>query len=74
MGCIGGCVGGPKTLISSENGRKAVDEFASDSPIKFPLHSETLIKVLKDIDINSIDDFLNKKNMLIFERNFNDNN
>lgn len=74
MGCIGGCVGGPKTLISSENGRKAVDEFAFNSPIKFPLHSETLIKVLKDIDINSIDDFFNKKNMLIFERNFNDNN
>ena len=42
MGCKGGCVGGPKTLIPLEKGKQQVDDFAFDSPIKVPLHSEAL--------------------------------
>ena len=32
MGCVGGCVGGPKALIAKEQGKIAVDNFAYDSP------------------------------------------
>lgn len=71
MGCKGGCVGGPKALIPIEKGKENVDNFAFNSPIKVPLHSETLNKVLNDIGINSIDDFKDEKNMSLFERDFN---
>ncbi|MDB2154534.1 [Fe-Fe] hydrogenase large subunit C-terminal domain-containing protein [Clostridium butyricum] len=74
MGCKGGCVGGPKTLIPLEKGKQQVDNFAFDSPIKVPLHSETLDNILKEIGINSIDDFKDKQKMSLFERDFNSNN
>ncbi|ETJ29265.1 Hydrogenase subunit, partial [human gut metagenome] len=48
--------------------------FAFDSPIKVPLHSEALDNILKEIGINSIDDFKDKQKMSLFERDFNSNN
>lgn len=51
MACIGGCVGGPGKLVSSEIGHKAVDNFASKSDIKEAIENktaETLVK--KHID------------------------
>lgn len=71
MGCKGGCVGGPKALIPIEKGKENVDKFALDSPIKVPLHSEYLDKVLADLGITSIEDFKDKEKMSLFERDFN---
>lgn len=71
MGCKGGCVGGPKALIPIEKGKENVDEFAFNSPIKVPLHSEYLDKTLSDIGITSIEDFKSKEKMSLFERDFN---
>lgn len=71
MGCKGGCVGGPKALIPIEKGKEQVDKFAFDSPIKVPLHSKVLEDVLKNIGINSIEDFKDRDKISILERNFN---
>ena len=70
MGCVGGCVGGPKAIIPPEQGKDAADDFAYDSPIKVPVHSSVLDEVLEKLDINSIDDFQNSDKMNIFERKF----
>lgn len=70
MGCKGGCVGGPKKIISPEEGKKAVDEFAQNSVIKVPVHSNTMDEVLKRLKINSLKDFEDKKKIEMFEREF----
>lgn len=70
MGCMGGCVGGPKVLIPPEQGRESVDHFAYDSPIKIPTHSEVLDNVLEKLDITSISDFENKDKISILQRTF----
>jgi iron only hydrogenase large subunit-like protein len=70
MGCPGGCVGGPKKMISPEEGRKAIDEFAYDSPIKVALHSKALDEVLEKLGITSIKDFEDEDKISIFEREF----
>ncbi|SHF11039.1 [Fe-Fe] hydrogenase large subunit C-terminal domain-containing protein [Clostridium fallax] len=70
MGCIGGCVGGPKALVSKELGKEAVDKVAFSSPIKVATHSEGMDKVLKKIGITSLNDFKEEDTMGIFERNF----
>ncbi|WP_294405750.1 [Fe-Fe] hydrogenase large subunit C-terminal domain-containing protein [uncultured Clostridium sp.] len=70
MGCKGGCVGGPKALIPIEKGKENVDEFAVNSSIKVPLHSESLDKILSDIGITSLEDFKNEEKMSLFEREF----
>lgn len=70
MGCVGGCVGGPKTMIPKEQGKIAVDEFAYESSIKVPLHSEILDDVLEKLGINSISDFEDPDKIAILERDF----
>ena len=68
MGCVGGCVGGPKAIIPPEQGKLAATDFAYDSPIKVPVHSSILDSVLEKLDINSIEDFHDNKKISIFER------
>jgi len=68
MGCKGGCVGGPKAIIPTLEGREAVNEVAYDSPIKIPTHSEVLLGLLKKIGINDFNELTDKHSM--FERTF----
>ena len=70
MGCVGGCVGGPKKIIPAEEGRKALDRCAEGSLIKVPTHSEGMDTILRDIGINSLEDFEDEEKIAIFERSF----
>ena len=70
MGCVGGCVGGPKILVPPEEGRKAVNKFAYDASIKVATHSKVLDDVLNSLNITSLDDFNNPEKMAILERDF----
>ncbi|WP_315069916.1 [Fe-Fe] hydrogenase large subunit C-terminal domain-containing protein [uncultured Clostridium sp.] len=70
MGCIGGCVGGPKAILPTDLGKEAADKYAYNSAIKVPVHSKVLDQVLEKLDIHSLDDFHDKDKISIFERNF----
>ena len=59
-----------KLLFLLEQGKVAADDFAYDSPIKVPVHSNILDNVLEKLDINSIDDFHDSEKINIFERKF----
>lgn len=71
MGCIGGCVGGPKALIPKEQGKISVDNLAFNSPIKIATHSSTMDDVLNKIGISSLKDFEDENKTKIFHRKFN---
>jgi iron only hydrogenase large subunit-like protein len=70
MGCVGGCVGGPKRIIPQEEGRKSINEYGDNSKIKVAVHSSTMHEVLNRLGINSIEDFKKHENVEIFEREF----
>ena len=70
MGCIGGCVGGPKAIIPKEQGKIAVDNFAYHSPIKVATHSTTMDNVLEKLNITSLHDFEDDTKTAIFHRDF----
>ncbi len=70
MGCIGGCVGGPKALISKEEGKISVDNLAYNSPIKIATHSSTMDEVLEKLNITSLKDFEDDRKTEIFHRDF----
>ncbi|NMM62148.1 4Fe-4S binding protein [Clostridium sp. P21] len=70
MGCIGGCVGGPKAIISTEKGRESVNSFAENSSIKVAVDSPCMKDILKKIKIDSIEDFKDENRIKIFRRNF----
>lgn len=68
MGCTGGCVGGPKAVVPTEEGRKAVDDFANNSKIKVAYDSAVMDSVLHKLGIDTIDDYKNEEKASIFHR------
>ncbi|AKA71342.1 [Fe-Fe] hydrogenase large subunit C-terminal domain-containing protein [Clostridium scatologenes] len=70
MGCIGGCVGGPKAIISKDKGTEHVNSFAENSAIKVAVDSSCMKDILRKIGIDSAEDFKSKNKIEIFERNF----
>jgi len=70
MGCVGGCVGGPKALIDSISGKSKIDEFAENSKIKIAVDSDCMNEILSRIGINNAVDFKDKDKTRIFHREF----
>ncbi len=68
MGCKGGCVGGPKAIVSAEQGKVYVDRVARESAIKMPFHSETVKDILQVLGIHSLEEL--RDDHSIFERKF----
>lgn len=70
MGCVGGCVGGPKALLNVAEGTECVNKVAYSSEISVPIHSSYMDVILEKIDIHSIDDFKDNSKTEIFHRDF----
>lgn len=70
MGCIGGCVGGPKANLPLDKGTENVDNFASSSAIKVPMYSSLLTDILAKLNIHSLEDFKDEEKMAMFQRSF----
>lgn len=70
MGCVGGCVGGPKALLPKEDGKISVDETAEASEIRISLDSAKMKDMLEKLGINSASDFKDKNKAELFERHF----
>lgn len=70
MGCVGGCVGGPKANIPKELGREKVDTVAENSEVKISLESDRMKDILGRLGIDSAMDFKDKEKAGIFERKF----
>lgn len=68
MGCKGGCVGGPKAIIDTQSGTKAVDEVAYDSAIRVPVYSQILKELLHKLGIDDFHKLSEQGSM--FERQF----
>lgn len=68
MGCVGGCVGGPKAIIDKEKGREHVNEYADQSSYKTPIDNPYVIELLHRLGFDTVEDFL--RNSDIFIRQF----
>ncbi|MCQ1530775.1 [Fe-Fe] hydrogenase large subunit C-terminal domain-containing protein [Lutispora saccharofermentans] len=61
MGCPGGCVGGPRTNIDVHKAAMMVNEFGEDSLIMTPFDNLNVMKILKHLGINSIEEIINNE-------------
>ena len=68
MGCVGGCVGGPKALVDAQQGRENVVRYGEDAACATPLENPFVPELLRRLGFDSIEDFL--ENSDIFVRNF----
>jgi iron only hydrogenase large subunit-like protein len=61
MGCPGGCVGGPRTNIDADKAARMVNEFGEDSLIMTPFDNLNVMKILKQLDVNFIEEIINNE-------------
>lgn len=59
MGCKGGCVGGPKAILSAEDGRKNVERYGDSATYKTPLENPYVYELLKRLNISNVESLLN---------------
>lgn len=68
MGCVGGCVGGPRVLIPKEEGAAYVDGYGKDAAYATPVDNPYVIELLARLGFEAIPALLEGENM--FTRNF----
>lgn len=67
MGCVGGCVGGPKAIIDSEKGKWYVDEYAKKSIYQTPLENPYVRKLLEELGFETVEELLEDNTLLTRE-------
>lgn len=74
MGCIGGCVGGPRRNLSVEEGTRNVDKYSNETSMKTPFDNINVLQFLTSLGIKKIeflDSYNQKENVSdIFRRKF----
>ncbi len=70
MGCVGGCVGGPKALIPREEGKSSVDSFAVSSAIGVAVDSDCMKEILGKLGIFGPEAIMKSGKGRLFEREF----
>ncbi|MGI6152193.1 MAG: [Fe-Fe] hydrogenase large subunit C-terminal domain-containing protein [Christensenellales bacterium] len=68
MGCVGGCVGGPKSLIDREIARSAVNEYGDDASIKTPADNPYVLELLRRLGYETVETLLDRDS--IYTRTF----
>ena len=68
MGCIGGCVGGPRAIIPKEEGKKQVQAYADAAEFETPMENPYVIGMLKALGFNTVEEFLTKSHL--YDRQF----
>lgn len=68
MGCVGGCVGGPRVLIPHPLGKEHVEEYGNAAPYPTPIDNPYVIELLHRLGLDTIESLLEKSD--IFTRTF----
>jgi iron only hydrogenase large subunit-like protein len=63
MGCVGGCVGGPRALIPHEEGRKNVEGYGNSSPYQTPIDNPYVIELLHRLGFDTIESLLKESDI-----------
>lgn len=68
MGCVGGCVGGPRVLIPHDIGKQNVAEYGNSAPYATPIDNPYVVELLHRLGFDTVESLLEKSD--IFTRNF----
>lgn len=68
MGCIEGCVGGPKVMIDRDEGRIHVNEYGDEATYKTPIDNPYVIELLHRLGFDTVESLLHESD--IFTRHF----
>ncbi len=58
MGCVGGCVGGPKAILAKEEGRENVERYGDRAEYATPLDNPYVLEMLQQLGFGTVEEFL----------------
>lgn len=58
MGCVGGCVGGPKAILDADEGRENVDAYGNGAKYRTPLENPYVRRVLEELGLSTVEELL----------------
>ena len=64
MGCVGGCVGGPKALIPKEEGRENVRAYGEAATYQTPIENPYVIELLHRLGFDTVESLLENSHIL----------
>lgn len=67
MGCVGGCVGGPRSILDVEHGTKLVNEYGKNATYQHPAENPYVIELLHRLNLDTIESLLEETDL--FSRN-----
>lgn len=70
MGCVGGCVGGPKALLKSEFGTIHVNTYGLSATAHTPVNNPYVLELLERLGIENVESLLEGESAKIFQRSF----
>ncbi|HEX3040086.1 MAG TPA: [Fe-Fe] hydrogenase large subunit C-terminal domain-containing protein [Caproiciproducens sp.] len=62
MGCRGGCVGGPKSLIDKDVAREAVNHYGDETDVKTPADNPYVLELLHMLGYETVESLLDRDN------------
>lgn len=68
MGCVGGCVGGPRAIVDRQEGAENVERYAAEAPYQTPMENPYVVELLRRLGYETIEQLLSQSEM--FERHF----
>ncbi len=68
MGCVGGCVGGPRAIIDKEIGKVNVNDYGEKASYETPANNPYVLELLHKLGFNDIDGLLEDEEL--FTRKF----
>lgn len=68
MGCVGGCVGGPRAIIDRETGREHVKAYGDEAQYATPLENPYVMELLRRLGFDTVPELLHYSD--IFTRDF----
>lgn len=68
MGCVGGCVGGPRVVLPPSEGTAYVNSYAQEAKYETPVDNPFVLELMQKLGFHSLESLLEKDNM--FNRDF----
>lgn len=68
MGCVGGCVGGPKAILPAEQGKENIDQYGDQATYPTPIDNPYVIELLSRLGFDNVEQLLADSE--IFSRRF----
>ena len=62
MGCSGGCVGGPKSLIDKDIARELVNNYGEETKLKTPVDNPYVLDLLQRLGYDTVESLLDRDN------------